>query len=114
MKALSIKDIALKANVSITTVSFIINGKAKEKSISDAVIKTSLSDWFKSIDAVLCAELDVVNNNPVVYDRYALRTAGLIRLFRNVSESPFFIFLTITFQPGYNDRSKASYQQGLK
>ncbi|MFA6275571.1 MAG: LacI family DNA-binding transcriptional regulator [Pedobacter sp.] len=39
MKALSIKDIALKANVSITTVSFIINGKAKEKSISDAVIK---------------------------------------------------------------------------
>lgn len=39
MKALSIKDIALKANVSITTVSFIINGKAKEKSISEAVIK---------------------------------------------------------------------------
>lgn len=39
MKALSIKDIALKANVSITTVSFIINGKAKEKAISDAVIK---------------------------------------------------------------------------
>ena len=39
MKALSIKDIALKANVSITTVSFIINGKAKQKSISDAVIK---------------------------------------------------------------------------
>lgn len=38
MKALSIKDIALKANVSITTVSFIINGKAKEKSISEAVI----------------------------------------------------------------------------
>ncbi len=39
MKSLSIKDIALKANVSITTVSFIINGKAKEKAISDAVIK---------------------------------------------------------------------------
>jgi LacI family transcriptional regulator len=39
MKTLSIKDIALKANVSITTVSFIINGKAKEKSISDAVIQ---------------------------------------------------------------------------
>lgn len=39
MKAISIKDIALKANVSITTVSFIINGKAKEKAISDAVIK---------------------------------------------------------------------------
>lgn len=39
MKALSIKDIALKANVSITTVSFIINGKAKEKSISEAVIE---------------------------------------------------------------------------
>jgi LacI family transcriptional regulator len=38
MKALSIKDIAQQANVSITTVSFIINGKAKEKSISDAVI----------------------------------------------------------------------------
>ena len=39
MKTLSIKDIAALANVSITTVSFIINGKAKEKSISDAVIK---------------------------------------------------------------------------
>lgn len=39
MKPLSIKDIALKAGVSITTVSFILNGKAKEKSISDAVIK---------------------------------------------------------------------------
>ena len=39
MKALSIKDIAQKANVSITTVSFIINGKAKEKSISEAVIE---------------------------------------------------------------------------
>jgi len=38
-KPLSIKDIALQAKVSITTVSFIINGKAKEKSISDAVIK---------------------------------------------------------------------------
>ncbi|RZK64440.1 MAG: LacI family transcriptional regulator, partial [Pedobacter sp.] len=32
MKTLSIKDIAVKAGVSITTVSFIINGKAKEKS----------------------------------------------------------------------------------
>ncbi|WP_316734742.1 LacI family DNA-binding transcriptional regulator [Pedobacter aquatilis] len=39
MKALSIKDIAVKANVSITTVSFIINGKAKDKSISEAVIE---------------------------------------------------------------------------
>lgn len=39
MKSLSIKDIATQANVSITTVSFIINGKAKEKSISEAVIE---------------------------------------------------------------------------
>ncbi|RDC54512.1 LacI family transcriptional regulator [Pedobacter chinensis] len=39
MKTLSIKDIAVKAGVSITTVSFIINGKAKDKSISEAVIK---------------------------------------------------------------------------
>lgn len=38
-KALSIKDIAKKANVSITTVSFIINRKAVEKNISAAVIK---------------------------------------------------------------------------
>lgn len=35
----SIKDIAKKANVSITTVSFILNGIAVEKSISAAVIK---------------------------------------------------------------------------
>lgn len=39
MKSISIKDIARKANVSITTVSFILNGKAKEKSISAAVIQ---------------------------------------------------------------------------
>ena len=38
-KAPSIKDIAKKAGVSITTVSFIINGKAVEKNISAAVIK---------------------------------------------------------------------------
>ncbi len=38
-KALSIKDIAKKANVSITTVSFIINNKAIEKNISAAVIE---------------------------------------------------------------------------
>lgn len=38
MKRLSIKDIAKQGNVSITTVSFILNGKAKEKAISDAVI----------------------------------------------------------------------------
>lgn len=39
MKTLSIKDIAVEAGVSITTVSFIINGKARDKSISEAVIK---------------------------------------------------------------------------
>jgi len=39
MKSLSIKDIANQAGVSITTVSFIINGKAKEKSISSGVIE---------------------------------------------------------------------------
>ena len=38
-KTLSIKDIALAAGVSITTVSFILNGKAKEKAISDTVTK---------------------------------------------------------------------------
>ncbi len=38
-KTLSIKDIALAAGVSITTVSFILNGKAKEKAISDIVTK---------------------------------------------------------------------------
>ena len=40
MKRLSIKDIAKQANVSITTVSFILNGKAKEKAISTAVTDT--------------------------------------------------------------------------
>ncbi|MFD2037401.1 LacI family DNA-binding transcriptional regulator [Belliella marina] len=38
-KKISIKDIAKELGVSITTVSFIINGKAKEKRISDAMIK---------------------------------------------------------------------------
>ena len=35
MKLVSIKDIALKAGVSTTTVSFVLNGKAKEKRISE-------------------------------------------------------------------------------
>jgi LacI family transcriptional regulator len=39
IKALSIKDIAKKANVSITTVSFIMNGKGIEKNISTPVIE---------------------------------------------------------------------------
>ncbi|NQX56035.1 substrate-binding domain-containing protein [Pedobacter panaciterrae] len=39
MKPASIKDIASKANVSITTVSFILNGKAEQMRISKAVIE---------------------------------------------------------------------------
>lgn len=38
MKPLSIKDIAKKANVSITTVSFILNGKAEQMRISQEMI----------------------------------------------------------------------------
>ncbi|WP_325360681.1 LacI family DNA-binding transcriptional regulator [Albibacterium sp.] len=38
-KRLSIKDIAKQANVSITTVSFILNGKAQQMAISAAVIE---------------------------------------------------------------------------
>lgn len=39
MKPASIKDIASRANVSITTVSFILNGKAEKMRISQAVIE---------------------------------------------------------------------------
>ncbi|PSL47636.1 LacI family transcriptional regulator [Chitinophaga niastensis] len=39
MKGISIKDIAKQAGVSPTTVSFVLNGKAKEKRISDQVSK---------------------------------------------------------------------------
>lgn len=39
MKGISIKDIANQAGVSPTTVSFVLNGKAKEKRISDHVSK---------------------------------------------------------------------------
>ncbi|WP_443944904.1 LacI family DNA-binding transcriptional regulator [Pedobacter sp. AW1-32] len=42
MKKISIKDIASRLNISITTVSFVINGKAKEKNISDALTKKVL------------------------------------------------------------------------
>ncbi|MCH7414232.1 substrate-binding domain-containing protein [Belliella sp. R4-6] len=39
-KKISIKDIAKELGISITTISFIINGKAKEKRISETMIKT--------------------------------------------------------------------------
>ncbi|MCZ4242863.1 LacI family DNA-binding transcriptional regulator [Pedobacter punctiformis] len=44
-----IKDIASQLNVSITTVSFVINGKAKEKNISDALAKRVL-DLVEKLD----------------------------------------------------------------
>lgn len=44
-----IKDIASQLNVSITTVSFVINGKAKEKNISDALAKRVM-DLVEKLD----------------------------------------------------------------
>jgi len=41
-KKISIKDIAAQLGISITTVSFILNGKAKEKGISDALAEKVL------------------------------------------------------------------------
>ncbi len=48
-KRLALKDIASKLNVSITTVSFVLNGKGKEKKISDEVIK-KIQDYTESIN----------------------------------------------------------------
>ena len=45
----SIKDIARNLNVSPTTVSFVLNGKGKEKKISDEVIKR-VQDYTKEIN----------------------------------------------------------------
>jgi LacI family transcriptional regulator len=42
MKRVSIKDIAKQLNISITSVSFVINGRAKEKNISEALTKKVL------------------------------------------------------------------------
>ena len=39
VKKISMKDIARELNISITTVSFVVNGKSKEKSISPATVK---------------------------------------------------------------------------
>ncbi|MCA5003886.1 LacI family DNA-binding transcriptional regulator [Sphingobacterium bovistauri] len=48
-KRLSISDIANNLGVSVTTVSFILNGKAKEKRISEALTKRVL-DYVKKVD----------------------------------------------------------------
>ena len=48
-KRLSLKDIAKKLDVSVTTVSFVLNGKGKEKKISDEVIKR-VQDYVKEIN----------------------------------------------------------------
>lgn len=45
----SLKDIAKALDVSVTTVSFVLNGKGKEKKISDEVIKKIL-DYTQKID----------------------------------------------------------------
>ena len=42
----SIKDIASKLNVSPTTISFVLNGKAKEKKISDGLAERYYIMWF--------------------------------------------------------------------
>lgn len=43
MKLVSIKDIAIKAGVSTTTVSFVLNGKAREKRISEEIEQNILA-----------------------------------------------------------------------
>src|SRR5689334_21841982 len=48
-KALGISDIAKELNVSITTVSFILNGKAREKRISDSLAEKVLK-YVKKVD----------------------------------------------------------------
>ena len=48
-KRISIKDIAKYLNVSVTTVSFVLNGKAKEKRISEEVTKKIL-DYVNKIN----------------------------------------------------------------
>lgn len=45
----SLKDISKKLNVSVTTISFVLNGKGKEKKISDEVIKKIL-DYTNDIN----------------------------------------------------------------
>lgn len=47
-KRVSIKDIAKELSVSVTTVSFVLNGKAKEKRISDEVAQNIL-DYVKKV-----------------------------------------------------------------
>jgi LacI family transcriptional regulator len=48
-KRLSISDIANNLGISVTTVSFILNGKAKEKRISESLTKRVL-DYVKKVD----------------------------------------------------------------
>jgi len=48
-KRLSIRNIAQELNISITTISFILNGKAKEMRISDQLIQ-KVNDYMKEHD----------------------------------------------------------------
>lgn len=92
MKRVSIKDIATKAGVVPSTVSFVLNGKAKQMRISDAVAK--------KIIAVAKAEGYTPNNIAVSLRTGRSKILGLI--VEDIS-NPFFAALAKTIEERAND-----------
>ena len=94
-KRLSLKDIAKKLNVSVTTVSFVLNGKGKEKKISDEVIKR-VQDYVEEIN---------YRPNPVAQSLRTGKTKILVFMVEDISNQFFSriarIIEDIAYERGY-------------
>lgn len=94
-KKLSLKDIAKKLNVSVTTVSFVLNGKGKEMKISDEMIR-KIDDYVKSVN---------FKPNSVAQSLRTGKTNTLVFMVEDIS-NPFFskiarIIEDIAYSKGY-------------
>lgn len=82
------------------------------RGLPGAQIKSNLSDWFTSVDAVKCLSFRVTDNNPVIVDRYAdfdrSKTIGSLGECSNWTLEPADDYIYDTVESGYKTKSSQS------